>query len=207
MGKVTKNSFILISLGQTKNFFYLGSIKLASLIQQQKSLKKLNIAAMGIRDKGFLKIAESLSQLSLVELDISSNEITAKAAESLISSLKNSIGSLQKLNLDENELGSSSIKLTPFINFLRENEFKSLTHLSLKQNQLRKSSVLSLLNSLSSSFPLLSHLDLNENYLSKSDLEDVYQVLGEGKSFLQSMEDCLTEEDEDEENDDDSDEN
>eukprot|EP01091_Cochliopodium_minus_P011274 TRINITY_DN3150_c0_g1_i1.p1 TRINITY_DN3150_c0_g1~~TRINITY_DN3150_c0_g1_i1.p1 ORF type:complete len:403 (-),score=167.68 TRINITY_DN3150_c0_g1_i1:96-1304(-) len=181
-----------------------GSIKLASLLKEQKNLTKLNIAAMGLTDEGFQRVAESVSHLSFTDLDFSSNELSSKGINNLFLSLKNSLSSLVKLNLDENDFGEHPNKFVSFCDFLKENELKSLQFLSLKVNQLKKASVISLIQSLTD-ISTLTHLDLNENLLSHSDLEDVDQVLGNNKNILQSMDDCISDDEDDEDDNDKSD--
>lgn len=166
---------------------------------KQKNLSNLNLSAMGLKDSGLSILASSLSQLSsLKEVDLSSNDLSSSSGEILVKCLNGSRQVLNRVSVEENELESEGVKR--IAKEFEENSYPSLSLLSFKVNQVKKSGALSLLQALSH-LPSLTSLLLNANPLSHSDIEDLQQFLQakfiEKSDLLQNMDECFTEEEED----------
>jgi ribose 5-phosphate isomerase A len=201
---------------QDEGAFYIAKSITSGRFHQLQSLL-LRDGSLGPTGVTTVCKAISSSSLSLVELDLSGNEIgdgvnkikTMKSISQALISLKQT---LNKLFIEDNELGSKMVlNLTQALC-----QCLKLEKLQLRNNEIRGETMLTIVKSLLSAsdnlnLPLLQSkggLELDGNYLTASHVETLQSLLEEAgvEGCLGSLEDNNDDSDDQEEDDDDDDE-
>ena len=163
-----------------------------------KSLRKFVLNDMCLGDEGAEFIVKALhsSCATLEALELSGNELTSKACNSVVVNVLSASASLTKLALADNELKDKGAMI------LARALPKSLKILDLNSSEIGSNGALAIASAIKD-FPLLESVNLNGNFISEEGVEALSKMLG-GK--LGSLEDNDPEGYMDDDDDDDDDE-
>ncbi|KAL4125419.1 hypothetical protein PRIC2_009004 [Phytophthora ramorum] len=176
-----------------------GATQLADAISKQPSLQSLKLRDASLGAEGAAKVAKALanSNIQLLELDLSGNELADEGIAALAPLLK-SQSLLKVLRLDENEVTSDGLK--EFVVALSADSFPVLEELSLCGNEITAKGAIAVVDSFVPSKPALVRLELDTNMISDKGVGHVKASLAkQGKSSILGS---LEENDGDEESDD-----
>jgi len=172
-----------------------GAEALADVLKECDSLEYAIMRDLSVEDDGMILILNALceSAPNLKVLDISTNELTEDSAEAIARVLKTK-GSLEKVIVDENELGSDGAKT--IADALDKELHKNLKEVSLEENAITADGAREI-GKKCSNLPSLERLNLNSNSIARDAVDELAELL---ENILGDMEDNLSD-DEDEDND------
>jgi Ran GTPase-activating protein (RanGAP) involved in mRNA processing and transport len=176
-----------------------GAAQLAEAISKQPKLQFLKLRDASLCAEGAEKVVKALasSNIQLLELDLSGNELMDEGITALAPLLK-AQAQLKVLRLDENEVTSDGLK--QFVAALSGSSLPALEELSLCGNEITAKGAIAVVDTFVPSKAALARLELDTNMISDKGVEHIKASLArQGKaSILGSLE----ENDGDEESDD-----
>lgn len=160
--------------------------KLATVLRRSHSLKELDLGHNKLGDRGMKRLTTALSDsdCQIQELKVEDNGLTASCAEDLAAALC-ATPSLTKLELGENYLGDSGVKVLSTA--LMDPDCK-IQKLSLNNNQLTASSARDIASTLNANISL-TQLDLGENTLGDSGVKMLSVAIRDSDCNIQEL--CL----------------
>ena len=156
-------------------------IALSQTLEKLVHVKEIYLSYLNLEDEGAIAIANALKQSapSLEGLDITGNDITAKAAPALAGcvAIKKS---LRMLILSENELKDQGAVL---IGKALEEGHTQLRELDLSTNLIQRVGARCLAQAVSNK-PDFKLLNINGNAISDEGIDEVKEILKNGKNFV-----------------------
>lgn len=177
-----------------------GAEQLAQAVAKQPQLQYLKLRDASLGGDGATKVLKALasSNIQLLELDLSGNELEDDGLSAIAPLLKAQT-QLKVLRLDENEITSAGLK--DFSAAVGTESFPALVELSLCGNEITARGALAVVNGVVATKPHLARLELDSNQISDKGVREVEAILaGLGK---QAVLGSLQENDGDDESDDD----
>ncbi|ETP16879.1 hypothetical protein F441_08598, partial [Phytophthora nicotianae CJ01A1] len=176
-----------------------GATQLAEAISKQPNLQYLKLRDASLCAEGAEKVAKALtsSNIQLVELDLSGNELADEGIAALALLLK-SQSQLKVLRLDENEVTSEGLK--EFVAVLSADSLPALEELSLCGNEITAKGAIAVVDTFVPTKMALVRVELDTNMISDKGVEHIKASLAkQGKANILGS---LEENDGDEESDD-----
>ncbi|WOL10726.1 RAN GTPase-activating protein 2-like [Canna indica] len=156
-------------------------LALSKTLEKLVHIKEIYLSYLNLEDEGTIAIANALKESvpSLEVLDIAGNEITPKAAPALAECIAVK-SSLTKLVLSENELKDQGVIL---ISKVLEEGHAQLKELDLSNNMIRRVGARCLAQAVSNK-PDFKLLNINGNEISDEGIDEVKEILKNGKNSL-----------------------
>lgn len=176
-----------------------GADQLAQAVGKQTQLRFLKLRDASLGGEGAKKVLKALasSNIQLLKLDLSGNELEDDGLAAIAPLLKAQT-QLQVLRLDDNEITSAGVK--DFCEEVGIESFPALVELSLRGNEITAKGALAIVNVIVSTKQHFEHLELDTNQISDKGVSEVQAILARlGK---QNVLGSLEENDGDDESDD-----
>lgn len=176
-----------------------GADQLAQAVGKQTQLRFLKLRDASLGGEGAKKVLKALasSNIQLLELDLSGNELEDDGLAAIAPLLKTQT-QLQVLRLDENEITSTGVK--DFCEEVGSESFPALVELSLCGNEITAKGALAIVNVIVPTKQHFERLELDTNQISDKGVSEVQAILARlGK---QNVLGSLQENDGDDESDD-----